>query len=377
MPTGAAVKGAFRFNLTHLLAGMLIAWMLVTHPQAAWAGKDRNWFLTYLQLWFLLWLAGVLMDSPAKYRQLMWVFALTTLVSAVSVINRQGGFTSEIDPLVRASGLTQGANTAARYFTVTFVFLFYLRTVSRNFFIRLGATLGMIVTFLGVFYTVSRTGMLLLAIALAMLFLLQSKFKYRLQITVISGAALLVLFVFSGSIFAFIGEIAPSIEAGSDTVGLRYALWDAGVQMWQDHPVSGVGIGEFKFELKNYPNRQYAFLFNKGLVAHNMYISMLAETGAMGFLLFIALLGKCLLDLWKAGRIKDPQFKALRNVWLIVLVVMVLGGLTKTDQVDKLLWLTMGVSVFFNNLAKMERRKAVEKPKEYPTPQALMEIKTP
>jgi O-antigen ligase len=130
--------------------------------------------------------------------------------------------------------------------------------------------------------------------------------------------------------------------------------------MWQDHKISGVGIGMFPIELRNYPNPKYAFLFRKGLVAHNMYISMLAETGIIGFILFIALIFSSLINLWKASRINDAEFKPVYTTWFIVFIVMLLGGLTKTDQVDKLLWLTMGVSVFANNQIKKKRKIAHE-----------------
>lgn len=40
----------------------------------------------------------------------------------------------------------------------------------------------------------------------------------------------------------------------------------------------------------------------------------------------------------------------IRNVWLIVLMVMLIGGITKSDHADKLSWMVMGISVFFANL---------------------------
>lgn len=263
----------------------------------------------------------------------------------------------EIDINVRASGLAGGANTAARYFTLSFVLFYYLRINARLLTTKIFTSMGMVVTFLGVFYTVSRSGMLLLAAAILMLFYFFSKFKYRIQFTLITAAAVLLLVIFSSSIFSFIGGISSSISEGTDTVGLRYALWEAGFQMWQDHPITGVGIGMFKYELKNYPppETRYLHFFYSGLVAHNMYVSMLAETGLVGFALFMLLLIKSVKDLFMAGRNRDPAVKSLASTWLIVLLVIMLGGITKTDHVDKMLWLTMGIPVFFNNMT----RKAV------------------
>jgi hypothetical protein len=65
----------------------------------------------------------------------------------------------------------------------------------------------------------------------------------------------------------------------------------------------------------------------------------------------------CLQNLWPGRKISDPNIVLLRNVWFVVFVVMLLGGITKTDQADKMLWLTMGVSVFFHNQLKVEKLK--------------------
>jgi hypothetical protein len=37
----------------------------------------------------------------------------------------------------------------------------------------------------------------------------------------------------------------------------------------------------------------------------------------------------------------------LINFWIIVFIVMLIGGITKTDQADKLLWLVIGLSSYF------------------------------
>ena len=351
------VKGALVFSSNHVLALLFIIWILVSNPAAAWSGPDRNWIFTFLQLFILFWLSGFLVNTLRKQQILMWIFSATTLLSVFFVI-QSGGFFEEIDPVVRAAGLTEGANTAARYSVVAFVFLNYLRTVERNPILRFVALLGTIVTFFGVFYTVSRTGMILLGTAVVLLILLQTKVKFRFQILVTVAAAFIILISFSSSILSFIQEIAPSITHGTDTMGLRYALWEAGWEMWLDHPVNGVGIGMFPHVLRLYPNATYPIIFARGLVAHNIYVSVLAETGIIGILLFIAFLVAALSAILRARKHLDPAFRSLANSWLIVLVVMLIGGLTKTDQTDKVLWLVLGICWFFSYRVKSELRSS-------------------
>jgi len=357
------LRSAFHISFSHIFSLLFILWIFITNPTAAWLGVDRNWLLTYVQLWVLFWLSGVLFDKPGKFHTMMWVFSSLTLVTALSAMSRQGFF-GEIDPLVRAAGFTDGANTAARYFVISFVFFSYLRPVTGNLLLNALAALGMIITFLGVFYTASRTGMILLLLAITLLMLLQSNFKYRMQVSVLAMVGFLILLIFSSSIFTFMSGIAPSITEGSDTMGLRYALWEAGWEMWKDNPISGVGIGMFPSTLKYYPNPEYSFLFYKGLVAHNIYVSMLAETGIFGFFLFMLFLLSNLVNFVRSIDRLDASFRPIAYAFFIVVIVMLAGGMTKTDQVDKVLWLSMGTSVFFSNQIKTSISKTKKKPED-------------
>ena len=56
----------------------------------------------------------------------------------------------------------------------------------------------------------------------------------------------------------------------------RYILWDAGLNIFLDNPISGVGFGGFK-------DGRRALGVTAGM-AHNAYIDILSETGIIGFL---------------------------------------------------------------------------------------------
>jgi O-antigen ligase len=76
-----------------------------------------------------------------------------------------------------------------------------------------------------------------------------------------------------------------------------------------------------------------------------MYIAVLSETGLVGLLLYISILGISLLNYWRASRQTNTVNAHLAYTWLVVLVVLLLGGITKHDHYDKLLWLVLGLSV--------------------------------
>lgn len=346
-------KPLFRLGAVHILGLLFIGWMYISNPQATWFGTTRNWFFTFLQLWMLTWLAGELLDTSDKHHVFMWVFSIASIVSAVLTI-QSGRIGENIYSSLRASGLADNANAAARYFVVSMVFLIYLRTVMKNHLLRLLANGGIIAIFLGVFFTVSRTGILLLVAAIGLMILLNPGRKYRFQIFFIFIITLLGLWFLSDNITGIVSSIVPSIIQGNDTIGLRYHLWQAGWRMWLDNPLQGVGIGMYPEQLINYARDTVPIIYLiPGLVTHNMYIQVLAETGIVGFSLFALMLMISLRSLWNTGKVGNDNMLFLRNAWFIVFLLMLLGGMTKSDQIDKLIWLVMGISVFFRNNAQV------------------------
>ncbi len=77
-----------------------------------------------------------------------------------------------------------------------------------------------------------------------------------------------------------------SSEAGStvDISSGRIKLWGRALELFKDHPVFGIGWGNFR----NYLTDTYN-VFNDGQLSnvHNNYLQILCETGAVGFLLFV------------------------------------------------------------------------------------------
>ena len=135
-----------------VLGVLFIFWIYITHPQAAWFGSDRNWLLTYLQLVVLAFLAEELLDDPKKMRIFIWVFSIAAVLSALVAI-QQGYIGEDIDTSIRTGGLSEGANSAGRYFVIGMIFFVYLRTTEKRLSLKILSSLGVVLTFIGVFYS--------------------------------------------------------------------------------------------------------------------------------------------------------------------------------------------------------------------------------
>jgi O-antigen ligase len=337
----------FRWHSGHFAALAFIAWFSGTNIDAAIHGSDRNWLLTYLQLFALLWLASQMLKSPTRHRTLMWFFSIGAAVSAAIAMSQaaiQGTFNTSI----RAAGLL-GTNSSARYFAVAFVLFVYLATSSKGLW-RLAAVAGAAVVVGGEAATLSRSGAALLVLAAALLLWDRLRAGRRKQVFAVVAVMIVAVFLIPKSYLTVeIPSFGTSFNAQSSDASalIRFKLWTAGYRMWADHPVEGVGIGQFNNELLTYaPYDLPAIDYNTG--AHNIYVAVLAETGVVGLALFVWLAVACYSAVRRAARsAADEETRQLARTWQIALIVLLLGGLTKHDQYDKLLWLTLGATLSF------------------------------
>lgn len=85
----------------------------------------------------------------------------------------------------------------------------------------------------------------------------------------------------------------------------RLALWEAAGAMFLAHPVLGVGYGNYRSLYGDYiPGAR-----PDELDAHNLYLQLLAETGAIGFLAFCALMVAFARMALRLARQADPFYR--------------------------------------------------------------------
>ena len=69
----------------------------------------------------------------------------------------------------------------------------------------------------------------------------------------------------------------------------RLAAWQCGWQLFKEHPLTGVGLGDKKDELFNvYEQKQFHFAIETNKNVHNNYLDILYSLGIIGLLVFLA-----------------------------------------------------------------------------------------
>ena len=131
--------------------------------------------------------------------------------------------------------------------------------------------------------------------------------------------ALLIVLVFTFLVEAPSGPlnsvVGLSATKGSSWIGRLWAAnagktrawdWWVGYEMFRDHPLLGVGLGNYKLNFIPYKakflatpqGKNYNFYIPRAAQAHNEYVQLLAELGILGIIGLVGLIGMIAYSLW-------------------------------------------------------------------------------
>lgn len=139
--------------------------------------------------------------------------------------------------------------------------------------------------------TQSRAGYASLGVAVLLLFLLPR--PRWLGAGVVMGIVALLLFWVSPYQASFIARLTtPAASDGAlSTLSGRFELWERGIQAVQDFPLTGVGLGMFRFiQPRLYPLYPVPVQPDIGHV-HNQFLQAGLDVGVPGLIAFISLWG--------------------------------------------------------------------------------------
>lgn len=123
------------------------------------------------------------------------------------------------------------------------------------------------------------------------------------------------------SFMARISNIISPTEMGSQ---FRLDLWNLGLQQFYESPILGIGYGGyFASALPGYEEGTYTIM---GI--HNSYLSILVQMGVMGFLSFIVILGKFIIDFFKKDKfLWETKYGFYALAVINCLVVFIFSGI--------------------------------------------------
>jgi len=252
-------------------------------------------FFIYSLVPFLLY--SSLVSSQAKHRLIFYVFAIALVFMLHHGITQKFspdgiGWTGE--PLSQGTRITyvgffNDPNDLAMFFIMNIPIMMYMSLTASNFITKLTFFVIAMTLFYGVFLTNSRGGLVGL-MALIMTFIY---FRYGKIKTFFLGAITLPAAYVAMSMFR-------TIDSKEESAYGRIEAWYEGIQMFKYRPLFGVGKG--------------GFIEHHKRTAHNSYVLMLAELGALGYLMWFMLIALTLLMLIKVFTLEKSRFKEKEHI---------------------------------------------------------------
>ena len=357
---GAFASGPAGISVTKLAGGICIAafvYALVKdrRPIVFEHGQALVLGLLGIALLSTAWAeqASAAVTTTTRYASFAAIYVIITQFGADRVLQRRIAWTLTITCSIAAAlGLHEYLSGSAQLATLKYAqqndFAFILATSLPFMFFLLGRTRALRPLLLGAIGLVSAAILLSLSrgafVGLAagfVLFVLTD--RRRLQVTVTAGlvAAVGTLFVIHSNPQRFQQSLMLKQQIAQENVNTRFGAWSAAARLATDHPLLGVGPGNFQFHynaLTGQPLGTFTLT-----VAHNALLDVGAELGllAMCLLALYLLLAFIRLTASLERGYGDPGFvRTLR----ISLTIAIVSAMFLSEQYFLPFWLIGGLA---------------------------------
>lgn len=336
---------SFSILLFVFWSGVTIFWA----PNPEWAFTR---LLSYFGLLGITFATALL--SPAAVARL-WV----ALVLGVAISIPLGFVLPHPNPLVAESGrFSSGGKDPNDYANLALIAFVVCNFGTLAYAVRRKRGISFLLPWIAIIaipLSGSRTA-LINVIATVSLGLLRKGLRGVIYLLVIIGLSAVGFFSFSENTYVstFINRASSLTDLQSeDTWAGRLDIWQAAWQVFTEHPLGGVGLANFAWVSPNYSSTA-AYISSLredggGGVAHNSFLSVLAETGLIGFMLFLLLQASVFLHLWRLRR-QEPLAWSL----ILGLVSYWIASLALTWEYNKIAFFLYGSALALKSRGRNE-----------------------
>lgn len=328
------VTGEFRKpHPAHVAVYLFVLWNTISYFWSIDVDATVSRIVTYFQLAALVFILWDLYYTPTALKAGLQAYVLGAYIAIGSTVTNflTGNPLNSYADTYRYSGAGFGANHLALVLALGIPVAWYLAISAgngkKNYILRLANYAYIPAALFSILLSATRLAMI--ASVPTFVFILGTFTRLKLSSRALIFAALifaiLVLqpLVPQSSLDRY-AQTGTSIAEG-DLTG-RVEIWRQGIDVFIEHPLLGVGSATF------------AMVVESGKVAHNTFLSVLAETGIVGFILFAAIL---IIVAYQA--VRQPKREA--RFWLTILLVWAIGASALTWEHAKPTWLFLGFAV--------------------------------
>jgi O-antigen ligase len=305
----------------------------------------------------------IVFTAISRRQHLLWVMgAYLGGAFLTALVGLAGGSSSEqFGPYAdtgRLSGGISDPNELAAILIPAVVIAAFLIAVTKPPLTRWLLASLVLVLALALFFTQSRGGLLSLAVVVVVTPLLAGPVRLRALVVILTVAALGVGYYSLVAPPAALSHVTK-FSVGSGTG--REDLWRVSIQMFRDHPITGVGTGNFqavepRYAVRNINLQRVDLVVDTPKVAHNTYLHILTELGIVGFAAFATMvvgsLATAVIAIRRLARRGERRMEILGRGVLIGTIGMLAAFVFITAQYEKQLWLLLGMCAALSTLAR-------------------------
>ena len=164
----------------------------------------------------------------------------------------------------------------------------------------------------------------------------------------------------TATLSSYVERIQTIASGGKDggSSSSRTYFWSLAIRMAQDNPVFGVGLNQYQNRYDDYDTSQGEFGLRRAV--HNTFLLVLAETGFIGFGVFICTIfasiitqAACKLRL---RRVQHQNYAELRDYIALVrisLIAYCAGGFFVNCLNHELLWTLFGITIAIDHQSRI------------------------
>lgn len=342
---------------------VLLCWMLAS---MLWATDPVTAGLTALRFAQGVLLIFVVFSAVRERRHLTWIVYAFLAGAVLSAVVGLAGVTRAEGADTYSGRLTGGIgdpNELAAVLIPALSFALFMLVTKKGMLLRWLLLAAALICALALFRTESRGGLIGLAVMLLASLVLSGPVRARVMMIVLAT---------SGFALVYFTSIAPpqalsrvtAFSAGGGTG--RPDLWAVALDVSRDHPLVGVGAGNFPLVEPSYAFRdrnlpRFDLIVDTPKVVHNMYLHILVELGVVGLVLFAVLIVCAFVAAFHAvrafARAGDWEMEILARGIIIGTIGMLAAFVFLSAQYEKQLPLLLGVLAALSSLARITPTK--------------------
>ncbi len=338
-----AYDGRIRRSIAGLsCAAAFVGWSLMSYFWSSSPTATFHKVATLVQMLAVVWIVWDQTETQRDLMALMRAFVFGSF--AASAMTFVAAATGKATEGSRFASNNAGPNNTGALLAVAVAMACYLIRQDATYKYRALYRVFLPIAMVALVLTASRTAVLSLAIGLAIIVVDFSRLTPRrlagLAAVGVVALGLAALYVPTKSVDRL---ATTQSEISSGTLNGRTLYWHLSYKLFADNPVGGIGSGAFP--------EANLLLGDRGIVAHNAFLSILAEVGAVGEGLFLATVG---IAAW--GLVNQDHDS--RRAWLAMGVTWFVGASALTWEVRKITWFVLALALVQARVTWNERAEA-------------------